>query len=96
MRAARSIPATPGVPWTSGCAWKPSFIIKTSHLLPAVFAVSVDEWQKVIFAQSRKTQDYLRLVFQKTKGVARPKVEHRLRMGIGLYVVNPSENLGVL
>lgn len=73
-----------------------SFIMRTSQPLPAEFAVSVDEWQQVIFAQSRKTQDYLRLVFQKSKGVARPKVEHKLRIVIGLYVVNPSENLGVL
>lgn len=70
--------------------------MRTSQPLPAEFAVSVDEWQQVIFAQSRKTQDYLRLVFQKSKGVARPKVEHKLRIVIGLYVVNPSENLGVL
>lgn len=70
--------------------------MRTSQPLPAGFAVSVDEWQQVIFAQSRKTQDYLRLVFQKNKGVARPKVEHKLRIAIGLYVVNPSENLGVL
>lgn len=70
--------------------------MRTSQPLPVEFAVSVDEWQQVIFAQSRKTQDYLRLVFQKSKGVARPKVEHKLRIVIGLYVVNPSENLGVL
>lgn len=70
--------------------------MRTSQPLPAEFAVSVDEWQQVIFAQSRKTQDYLRLVFQKSKGVARPKVEHKLRIVIGLYVVNPFENLGVL